>query len=286
MRRQVSIRGAFTFAAETLPSNIPLFAGIGLAVVAVSFAISMVAFKVASDTLLAIQIRGFTLKDIPIFALVYLLISAPGLIAAVGAMKVSLMVVDGEKASVTDIFPGFGPVLTYLHGSALVGLNILAIFILYILVTAVLTMAMPAEFAMIGGLAVGVIGFLRVTVNFIMFPYLILDRDLGAKESLEASRKLTDGLQGRIILFSVLALVLTGLSGLLAKVAPTIVVSAVQVVVVFPFVGLAWAHIYRGLQPSTSAGPRGSSQMGRRDDFDDDLDEEASEESMDDSAEA
>lgn len=98
-----------------------------------------------------------------------------------------------QETSLSDMFTRWGRFLPYLGATILSGLIILGGFLLLIV---------P-----------GIIW----SIKYMFVPYLIIDKNIGVKESLAASEKMTEGIKWRLLSFGVV-LGLVNIAGLLALV--------------------------------------------------------------------
>jgi uncharacterized membrane protein len=147
---------------------------------------------------------------------------------SIGAIAISLMVYDGKPVTYGDLFSRRELFWRYLGGTILYGL-IVALGLVLLIVP----------------------GFVWA-VKYQFVPYAIVDRGVGATESLRISARLTDGVKLSLLVFN-LALFGVLFLGVLAL--------GVGVLVAFPIVLMASAYMYRyrlgatggtssGLQPS------------------------------------
>jgi uncharacterized membrane protein len=162
-------------------------------------------------------------------ALINLLGSVISLFVSIGVISISLMVYDGKPVNYGDLFSRREVFWRYLGGT-----------ILYALIVA------------LGLLLLIVPGFVWA-VKYQFVPYAIVDRGVGATESLRISARLTDGVKLSLLVFN-LALFGVLFLGVLAL--------GVGVLVAFPVVLMASAYIYRyrlgatgGASPSMQPSP-------------------------------
>ena len=140
------------------------------------------------------------------------------LILDLGIVKICLNIIDRKPVEFKDIIVSFELVITYIYAS----------FIFYLIV--------------LGGTLLLIIPGIVWAIKYSFYPFVILDKHSGAFEAIKASGELTDGVKWQLLGFFLLSLLLT-LLGLICLLA--------GVLVVFPFIILAQALIYRKLDRQT-----------------------------------
>ncbi len=152
-----------------------------------------------------------------IFSLVSLLF---GVVVAMGFITVRLRLVDGERASFRALLSNRPVFLKYIGGS-----------ILYVLIVSC-------------GLVLFVVPGIIWSIQFMFWPYHVVDGRTGPVEALKKSAEDTKGQKVHLFL---LALVIFGINmiGLLAL--------GVGLVVTYPLTKVAVAHVYRRLSPRGEA---------------------------------
>ncbi|MCX6809199.1 MAG: DUF975 family protein [Candidatus Berkelbacteria bacterium] len=137
------------------------------------------------------------------------------IIIQIGITKVAIAEVDSKKSTVAELFINWDFFGNYLLGSILVGLIVFAGIILLI----------------VPGIIWG--------LKYSMFPYLVIDKGMGAVEAMQESSRLTMGHKWQLFGFALLK-GLIALAGLLALV--------VGLFLALPTTTIAQAKIYRDLQ--------------------------------------
>jgi len=137
------------------------------------------------------------------------------LIVGLGIMRMALRFVDGEKGELVDLFSTFSLITSYLIASVLVGLVVMLGFCLLIL---------PGIYW---------------AVRLYMFPWVIVDKQVGPFEAMRQSWAMTDGSFWNMFLLGVL---LCGIN-ILGTMALLI-----GLLVTIPLSFLAVAHVYRQLE--------------------------------------
>lgn len=139
-----------------------------------------------------------------------------------GFMKVILQLVDKNKSalnvlwSVRDIF------VSYLGGSILFGLYALVIMVgsSIIFVPLFVLLAKLAHLDAVAGLILMplvMIGVWIYLVRYVFFGYCIIDKRVGARDSLHMSAKITAGQRMHVFFFLLVAVLLLGILGSLIK---------------------------------------------------------------------
>jgi uncharacterized membrane protein len=149
-------------------------------------------------------------------------------IMQIGVLKISLKFYDGEKPDFSELFKHYRLFWRFLGASLLVGLIVLAGFILFIV---------P-----------GIIWAIRYSfVN-----YLIVDKNFGIMESLHKSREMTDGKKGDLFVFFIVLLLINILG---------VICLGVGLFATIPTSMLAFAFVYRQLLVQVEPAAAGSSPM-------------------------
>jgi len=140
------------------------------------------------------------------------------LVLDLGIVKICLNIIDRKPVEFKDIIVSFDLIITYIYAS----------FIFYLI--------------FLGGMLLLIIPGIVWAIKYSFYPFVIIDKKLGAFKAIKASGELTDGVKWQLFGFFLLSLLLT-LLGLICLLA--------GVLVVFPLVILAQALIYRKLDRET-----------------------------------
>ncbi len=144
------------------------------------------------------------------------------LIAQIGLIKIFLKIYDNEPASVSELF-------SYAH-----------LFIKYLLASLLYSLVV------LGGLVLLVVPGLIWSMKYQMYALLILDKNMGIKESFKKSAVLTSGAKLQLFVFMIIMMFfnLLGAMALLVGLLITVPVSL-----------MAYVHVYRSLLSSADAAP-------------------------------
>lgn len=198
--RNFSKSEAIRFGWETTKKNLGFFIPLVLVVAAVQIIFSFLSGQLNPN------------DDTTINFIVSLVSWAVTSLLAIGQLKIVLKFVDGQKASLPELFSYYKYLLNYIVGSILFGLIIAVGFILLII---------P-----------GII--LSVKLGF--YSYYIVDKGLGPIGALKASWGATKGISWNLFLLGLL-LGLINVAGILLLV--------VGLLVTIPATALAHAYVYR-----------------------------------------
>lgn len=217
--KRFSMGEAISFGWETMKANVGFFIGL-----------LIVAFLV--ENVLSIM-SGFVEGDFPaIAALLSLAGAVVGIVVQMGLIKVSLKFCDGIKGKLDDLLSSFHLVLKYVAAAILYGLIVLVGLLLLI----------------VPGVIWG--------IKYSLFPYFIVDHELGPIAALKASGEATNGAKWDLCLFGGL-LGLINIAGALALL--------VGLFATVPATMVAYAHAYRTLAGGAvtqSAEPAGDAVKG------------------------
>ena len=203
---KISMGEAIRFGWDTMKNNIGFFIGL-----------LIVAFLIENIPGIISQ---FVAGDFPLVAgLLSLAGALLGLVVQMGLMKVSIKFCDGVKGQLDDLLSSFNLILNFIAGAFLYGLIVLGGTILFI----------------VPGIIWG--------IKFSLFPYFIVDRELGPIEAIKASGNATDGAKWDLFLFG-------GLLGLI-NIAGALVF-LVGLFATIPVSMVAYAYVYRSLAGSAS----------------------------------
>ncbi len=152
--------------------------------------------------------------------LFFILYYVVAIIVGIGGLKILLMLVDGEKPSIGDLFRHWHLFLNYLAVTILYGLIVM------------------------GGLLILVVPGIYWGLKFYFSYVLVVDKGMGPIEALKESARITEGVKWDLIgLYAVIGLVVV--IGYLAL--------FVGVLASVPVAGLATLYVYRKLEQQ--AGP-------------------------------
>ncbi|MDQ3008180.1 MAG: DUF975 family protein [bacterium] len=136
------------------------------------------------------------------------------IIIGLGWLNIYLKIVRGETVKLNDLLGKISHIGNYIFGNAIVGVIVIFGFLLFIV---------P-----------GIIW----SIKYMFVPYLIVDRNMGPREALKASAKMTDGMKGRLFRYG-LGFMALGLLGVIALL--------IGLLVAIPVIGLASAILYTTL---------------------------------------
>jgi uncharacterized membrane protein len=165
-----------------------------------------------------------TERTLPVISLIFSLAAfVLGLVVQMGLIKISVQFCDNIKGKIADLVSTFHLILKYIAGSILYGLIVF------------------------GGLLLLIVPGIIWGIKFGLFPYFIVDREVGPIDALKASAKATDGAKWGLFLFGFL-IGLINIVGML--------VFFVGLFATVPATMVAYAHVYRTL--SAKAGVVGT----------------------------
>lgn len=194
------------FAWDKVKSNFGLFLGVQILGLIVSLLIL---------SAIALSLIGSYEEGIPplffVFNLVFLVFMTA---LQAGLIQASLLVADGEQASIGDAIPGFSIFFKFLIA-----------FILYCVVVVVGTL-----FFLIPGII--------WSVQFMFFGYFIVDKELGPVKALRRSSQITKGIRADLFVFTLIIYILNLIGEM---------VLLVGLFVTMPMTLIALARIYRKL---------------------------------------
>jgi len=196
-----SIGEAISFGWETVKSNIGFFIGL-----------LIVAFLIEN---IPSMISQYFQADYPLIAALFALVSAVvAMVVQMGLIKVSLKFCDGVKGTFDDLLSSFDLLLKFIIGG-----------ILYFLIV-------------LGGTILLIVPGIIWGIKFSLFPYFIVDDNLGPVEAIKASGNATDGAKWDLFLFGLL-LGLINVAGAL--------VFFIGLFATIPASMVAYAYVYRNL---------------------------------------
>jgi uncharacterized membrane protein len=150
-----------------------------------------------------------------LFWLIYYVLA---ILVQIGYVRISLDIVDKNKAQVTDLWTGIKLFFSYLIANILYALILLA------------------------GLILLVFPMFIWQARYGFFPYALVDKKLGPIKALEASAKLTYGAKWEIFAYFLISYLLIGLGALLL---------GIGLFATLPIVMVSSAWIYRRLEKQT-----------------------------------
>jgi uncharacterized membrane protein len=202
-----SMGEAVRFGWGTMKSNIGFFIGL-----------LIIAFLIEN---LPGILAEFVKVDFPIIAaLLSLAGGILGLVVQLGLIKISLKFCDGVKGQFDDLLSSFHLLLKFIGGAILYLLIILAGMLLFI----------------IPGIIWG--------IKYSLFPYFLVDNEMGPIEAIKASGAATDGAKWDLFLFGML-LGLINIAGAL--------LFLVGLFVTIPLSMVAYSYVYRQLAGKTGS---------------------------------
>jgi len=198
-------------------------------------------------------LEGGDPTNLSLFAGVNFIIGIIGALLGLGFMKSALKLADGQTIILNDLFSQSRVLLKYIFGAILLGLAVAGVILTAVAIYSasifILNQAgqMGNAYWTIGLTAIiGITLFVVLvilSIRWSLFPYIIIDRELGPIAALKLSWKLTDGNTLPLFKFFILAM-LVGLLGVLALL--------VGYLVAMPVITIAMAHIYRQLSTDTT----------------------------------
>ncbi|MEN9407568.1 MAG: hypothetical protein RLZZ455_784 [Candidatus Parcubacteria bacterium] len=199
--KKFNISDELSYGWETTKAHLPFFVVIILITLAVNFA----------PNILAQNMR----QDVPMLSgLLSLVLWVLSMLVSLGAIKISLKIIDKKKAEVADLFNDYPKLLNFVVASILYALIVGIGFILLI----------------VPGVIFG--------IKYHFYSYLIVDKNMGPLEALKKSGDITKGSKWQLFLLG-LACGLVNLVGLLAL--------GIGLFITIPVTMLAYAHVYRKL---------------------------------------
>ena len=147
----------------------------------------------------------------PVYYLFAIILWVVGMIMQLGWIKINLLLSRDREPAVSELFSNGPFFITYLLAYICYGL------------------------AVIGGFILLVIPGIIFSIMLGLYPYFIVDRDMGPLEALKASRVITKGVRWQLFLFGLL-LTLFNIAGLLCLL--------VGLVFTIPVSGVAMAYVY------------------------------------------
>ena len=199
--KQISYGEAVRFGWETWKSNMGFFIGLMLIIGVISYIPSMIIMVISPDNVGASLIVNLA------SILLQILIS-------MGAIKIALRFIDGDKPSFSDLFDSYNLILSVIGASILSSLLVLV------------------------GLILLVVPAIILSIQLQFFTYLIVDKGFGAIQSLKGSSAITKGAKFKLFLFSLLLFAIN-IAGFLALV--------IGMFVTIPLSMVAMAYVYREL---------------------------------------
>ena len=200
------IKKAIRFGWDTMKANIGFF-----------IVLLIVAFLIER---LPGMLGNFARRDFPLISLTLFMSGwILSFVVQMGLMKISLKFCDGIKGTLDDLLSSFNILLPFVAASILYGLIVFAGFILLI----------------VPGVIWG--------VKFSLYPYFIVDRNMGPVQALKASAHATTSAKWHLFLFGIL-LGLINLAGALCF--------FIGLFATIPTSLVAYAHTYRQLSAEVS----------------------------------
>ncbi len=139
-----------------------------------------------------------------------------------GFMKMMLQLVDKDKSALDVLWSVRNIFISYLNGSLLFGIYAIVIMVgsaIVFVPLLVLLAKLTHINAAFGLLLVPfvIIGVWVYLVRYVFFGFFIVDKNVGARDSLHMSAKLTDGERIHVFLFLLVAVLVLGLLGSVIK---------------------------------------------------------------------
>jgi len=210
-----SIKKAIRFGWDTMKANLGYF-----------IVLLIVAFLIER---LPGMLGNFARRDFPVISLILFLSGwILSFVVQMGLMKISLKFCDGIKGKLDDLLSSFNILLPFVAASILYGLIVFAGFILLV----------------VPGIVWG--------VRFSLYPYFIVDRNMGPVQALKASAQATTGEKWHLFLFGIL-LGLINLAGALCF--------FIGLFATIPTSLVAYAHTYRQLAETVNSDAQESGTM-------------------------
>ena len=160
-------------------------------------------------------------------------------VTALGLVRIGLNLVDGQEAGYPDLFSCAHLVFGYLVATLLHTILIVACPLLVVglgFYSGVLTENLSSRVIVLICAVPLVLSGLYIGAQFGLWPYLMVDCQIGPVEAMKTSSRMTRGTRGRLMIFYLLSIVAI-LFGLLAIVVGSLVAYAV--------ITVAGASIYR-----------------------------------------
>lgn len=202
--KKFQIRETLSYGWETAKAHLPFFVVVILITGAVNFAPN-------------ILLRGIR-EEVPILSgLLSLALWLISMLVSLGAIKISLKIVDKKNAEIADLFNGYDQLLNFVIAS-----------IIYAILVGI-------------GLILLVVPGVIFGIKYHFYSYLIVDKHLGPLEALKRSGDITKGSKWNLFLLG-LASGLVNVVGFLAL--------GIGLFITIPLTMLAYAHVYRKLLAS------------------------------------
>lgn len=199
--KKFNISDELSYGWETAKAHLPFFVVIILITLAVNFAPNIVVQSIQ--------------QEVPILSgLLSLALWIVSMLVSLGAIKISLKIIDNKKAEIVDLFNGYPQLLNFVAASIIYAILVGVGTILFI----------------IPGIIFG--------VKYHFYSYLIVDKNMGPLEALKKSGEITKGNKWQLFLLG-LACLLVNIVGLLAL--------GIGLFITVPLTMLAYAHVYRKL---------------------------------------
>jgi len=142
------------------------------------------------------------------------------MITGIGTIVISLKIVDGKKPTYDDIYKHYNLILNFFLGSLIYGVVVLVGFILLI----------------VPGIIWG--------IKYQYITYLIVDKKMAPMDAFRTSGKITNGAKLQLFYLGLAFIGITILG---------MIVFGLGLVISWPIVMLAGAHVYRKLSPKASS---------------------------------
>lgn len=163
----------------------------------------------------------------PVSFIVFVAALVVQILVQIGAMKILLDMVDGKPVEINKLFSNSKIFWKYAAVSIITSIIVMAGFILLII---------PG---------------LYLISRFGFNTFALIDKNLGIKESFEASTRITEGVRMKI-LGLMLVMVAINVLGALAL--------GIGLIVTVPVTALAWAYVYRTLSATSAQSLNGAQQ--------------------------
>lgn len=202
MFERFSTDDALKFGWNTMKSNIGFFIAFLGVLLLISLALGYVEESVKADKLIAriIDIISWCVNSL----------------LTIGIIKIMLSFCDEEKAEFADLFSGFDCLFKYMIA-----------WVLYVLI-------------ILGGLILLIVPGIMWAIKFQFFGYLMIDQGLEPIDALKESARITRGIKGDLLLFSLLLAAINVLGALCLLVG---------LFATIPTTMLAYGYVYRELIP-------------------------------------
>ncbi|MBI2442806.1 MAG: DUF975 family protein [Candidatus Levybacteria bacterium] len=199
--KKFTIGGALSYGWQTTKAHLPFFVVVILITGLVNFAPNFLLQGLREDTPM-------------LSGLLSLAVWVLSMLVSLGAIKISLKIIDNKKAEIVDLFNGYPLLLNFILSS-----------IIYAILVGV-------------GLLLLIIPGIIFGIKYHFYSYLIVDKNMGPLEALKKSGEITKGVKWDLLLFG-LACGLINIVGALAL--------GIGLFITVPITMLAYAYVYRKL---------------------------------------